>query len=386
MKHTMVLKKLLLLVLLSSTTVVKTQAQLMVSTADSLYLSGNYIAAINSYAKIGDANSSLQIARCYNTIGNYEKAVLQYRALLENNPDKSIARFELGKLLLKTKKYSEALSCFMLLTERKTTNPEYHYFLGRTLQQMGKTPQGLQSFKKAVDRDSTHLRSLFALGKHYVGEQQKDSALHYIDKGIRFYGDDIAMINLKALAFFNDGQYGKAIPFFERLLELGEKKAFIYQKLGFSYFRDWQFDKAKEQYYKLMKIHNQEINACKGLGEVFMKEENLDSAEHYIRKSIEMRKVDFSMDYANLGRIARLRGHTQKAMNYYRKASEENTGNPLFYYQFCTLADEYHKDPKVKLNYYQKYVTDYGGSMPFIQERVVKRITELKEEIHFSKD
>ena len=173
-----------------------------------------------TYAKVGDKKSNLQIARAYNAIGNYDKAIAQYSALLDKNPELQQARFEFGKLLLKTKKYEQALEAFNVLTASKQENPEYYYYLGRTHESVKNMDKANKAFKMAVAMDSTHLRSLYALGKYYVGQEIKDSALVYIDKGLRFYGNDVAMINLKALAYYNNGEYGPAIPYFESLLGL----------------------------------------------------------------------------------------------------------------------------------------------------------------------
>ena len=71
--------------------------------ADSLYALGNYSAAINKYAKDGSKNAQQQIARAYHAIGNYEKAITQYEHLVRRDSLLQIARFELGKLYLKTK-------------------------------------------------------------------------------------------------------------------------------------------------------------------------------------------------------------------------------------------------------------------------------------------
>jgi tetratricopeptide (TPR) repeat protein len=352
--------------------------------ADSLYVLGNYTAAINQYAKVDSPNSNLQIARAYNAIGNYEKAIVQYTATLDKKPDFAIARFELGKLLLKTKKFGPALETFHTLLSSKNQNPEYFYYLGRTYESVNKTDKANKAFKTSVEMDSTHLRSLYALGKYYVGQEIKDSALVFIDKGLRFYENDVAMINLKALAFYNNGQFQLAIPHFEKLLELGEEKPFVFEKLAFCYFRNWQPQKALETYHRLSHFPDKIAAAYSGLGDVYFEEEQLDSAQFYIQKSIEARMALFPQEYASLGRIARLKGNTKKAMDYYVKAWEENKDNYLNYYQVCTLADEYYKDPKTRLSYYENLLDMYPDLVPYIKERVKKRVSELKEEIHFA--
>ncbi|NDV17282.1 tetratricopeptide repeat protein [Muricauda sp. TY007] len=352
--------------------------------ADSLYAQGNYTSAINAYAKVGNKKSNLQIARAYNTIGNYDKAIAQYTALLDNNPEFDLARFELGKLLFKTKNYGPALEAFNILTSSKRENPEYFYYLGRTYESVKETDKANKAFKTALEMDSTHLRSLYSLGKYYVGQEIKDSALVYIDKGLRFYENDVVMVNLKALAFFNNGQFQLAIPHFERLLELGEEKPFVYEKLAFCYFRNWEPEKALEAYHKLRSFPDKLAVAYSGLGKVHFEEKELDSAQYYIEKSIEERMASFPQEYASLGRIARLKGQTKKSMDYYVKAWTENKDNFYNYYQVCVLADEYYKDPETRLGYYEKLLEMYPEMVSFLKERAKNRIIEIKEEIHFA--
>lgn len=354
------------------------------SMADSLYALGNYTSAINAYAKVGDEKSNLQIARAYNTIGNFDKSITQYTAVLAQNPELHLARFELGKLLLKTRNYASAMEMFQVLTSSEQQNPEYFYYLGRTYESLDITDKSNKAFKTAVEMDSTHLRSLYALGKYYVGQEIKDSALVYIDKGLKFYENDVAMINLKALAFFNNGQFQLAIPHFERLLELGEEKPFVYEKLAFSYFRNWEPKKALEAYHKLSGFPDKVAAAYIGLGDVFFEEKQLDSAQYYIERSIEERMATFPQEYADLGRIARIKGQTKKSIDYYVKAWEENKDNYYNYYQVCVLADEYYKDSKTRLNYYETLLDMYPDVVPWLKERVQNRISEIKQEIHYA--
>lgn len=354
------------------------------SVADSLYALGNYAAAINEYAKVGDEKSNLQIARAYNAIGNYEKAIAQYEATLKNSPEMDIARFELGKLLLKAKNNGAALEAFNTLISKKQENPEYFYYLGRTHEAVNDQDEANKAFRKAVAMDSTHLRSLYSLGKFFVGQEIRDSALVYIDQGLRFYENDVSMINLKAQAYFNNGQHKEAIPHFERLMELGEGRPFVLERLAFSYFRSYESEKAINTYRMLSVVPGYLADAYSGMGEVYLQEKQLDSAQHYIKKSIEERTEIFDKEYADLGRIARLQGKTKLALDNYTKAWEENKENPYNYYQVCILADEYYKDPKTRLGYYEKLVEMYPGLMPFMKERVQKRISEIKEEIHYA--
>lgn len=365
--------------------ILKAEAQSSASSvADSLYLLGNYTVAINAYSELGDENASLQIARAYNAIGNKEKAVIQYQNILAKNDENILAKFELGKLFDKSKKYKEAILLFKQLTMLESANPEFYYYLGKSYQSNLEYDKGNRALKKAIELDSTHLRSIYLLGKYYVGVEEPANAMEIIDLGLKTAPNDVALINLKALAHFNNGYYDKAAPLLDRLIELGERKPFVYKKQGYAHLQNWDFDPAKKAYRALAEIQNYEADAFFGLGEVFMKEKVLDSAEVYFKKSIEERRYIFADEYRSLGRIARLKNQFKKSLDYYTKAWEEDSVNQFNYWQVCVLADEYYKDPKVKLEYYNRLLSDFDNLMPFLQERAQKRIKELKEEIHFN--
>lgn len=353
--------------------------------ADSLYLLGNYTESINAYSKIGDERSSLQIARAYNASGNKEKAMLQYLDIIQKNENHVPAQFELGKIYERTD-IDKAKVVFESLTESGSENPEFYYYLGKILQSKSDYRAGNKALKKAIDLDSTHLRSIYLLGKYYVGAEEPSNALKTIELGLKTAPNNVALINLKALTHFNSGYYEKSAKFFERLLALGEKKPFVYRKLGYSEYYNHNLEDAKEAFRTLAKINGNEADAYLGLGEVYLKEQQLDSAEIYIKKSIKERRYIFDEEYKTLGRIARLKNQLKQSLEYYTKAWEENKANFFNYYQVCILADEYYKDPKLKLRYYERLLVDFKGVPVFISERAKKRISELKEEIHYKSD
>ncbi|MGB3151489.1 MAG: tetratricopeptide repeat protein [Maribacter sp.] len=367
--------------------VFEAEAQLSVSVvADSLYAMGNYSKAINFYSKEGSANASLQIARSYNAIGNYEKAIVQYEAVVQENPNLQIASFELGKLLFKVKDFNEARKLFSKLVSNESGNPEYHYYLGEAFRELGQPVSSLVAFKNAVQIDSTHLRSLFQLGKYFTIKQERDNALRYVDTGLRFYENDVSLINLKALILYNDGQYEKAIPLFERVLELGERKEYVYEKLGYSYYKNWEFDKAKEAYQQVVAINDDNSDAYFSLAEVYRKNRELDSAAVYIKQGMAIKRPIFAKGYNALAGLAREKGDLKTALAFYEKAHGEEPQAPRHYYQICTLYDQLGEDAKKKLEYYEGFLQKYGSKQPYISDIVARRISELKEQIHFSKE
>lgn len=366
---------------------IKAEAQSSaIEIADSLYATGNYTKAINFYAEAGDENSGLQIARAYNARGNFEKAIVQYQSVVEQHPGWQIANFELGKLLLKAKEYDEARKLFSQLTGPGNDNPEYQYYLGETFQELDQPASALTAYKKAVKLDSTHLRSLFRLGKYFTIKLEPDQALKYVDKGLRFYENDVSLINLKALIYYNDDQYKTAVPWFERLLELGETKPYVYEKLAYCYYKNWEFEKAKKTYRTLIGIDDKNSDSYFGMAAALQNNKQLDSAEIYINKAMDVQRPVFAEGYSSLASLARERKDLRSALAYYKLAHKEAPFDEIIYFNICTVADQLYKDPKTKLAYYENFLKKFGENRPYASKIAAKRVEELKEEIHFAKN
>ncbi|TLP74509.1 tetratricopeptide repeat protein [Maribacter sp. ACAM166] len=379
------MKQLFLVVLILQ--LCKAEAQTSSSSvADSLYATRNYSKAINEYSKIGDGTAALQIARSYNAIRNFDKAIVQYRYVTNDNPNFQLAQLELGKLLLKVKTYADAKSVFINLIQLNNENPEFQFYLGEANSNLELSDESLVHYKKALSLDSTHLRSLFQLAKYYTIKQERDSALNYIEKGLLLYENDVAMINLNALVLYNDFQFKNAIPFFERVLDLGENKEYVYEKLGYSYFMNWEFEKAKQNYTVLLSRDDSNSQTYFSLASIYQKEKKLDSAKMFINKAMEVQKPIFAEGYSRLADIARDQEDLKTALDYYKLAHDNDVTDARIYYNITTVYDQLGSDPKKKLEFYQNFLKQYPNEHPYFYESVRKRITELKEQIHFTKE
>jgi len=354
--------------------------------ADSLYATGNYTNAINYYAKNASSKASLQIARAYNAIGNYDKAIAEYEALVVKTPGLQIARFELGKLYVKVKRYDDGRKLFTGLVRDEANNPEYLYYQGECFRELEQVASSLVAYKKAVAVDSTHLKSLFQLGKYFTIQREPNEALGYLDKGLQFYPNDVAFINLKGLVLFNNDQFQKAIPFFERLIELGEKKEFVYTKLAYCYYKTWELEKAKSTYHTLIRMDDYNHEAYFNLAAVFSKDRIIDSAKYYVKKAIEVQAVTFEKEYSFLAGMYRSEDDIKTALKYYKLAHKEDPTEPRFYYQICALVDQTTTDATAKLVYYENFIKKYGKQQRYLSDIVTKRISELKKEIHLNTD
>lgn len=357
-----------------------------ITEADSLYASGNYTKAINVYASVGTVNAGIQIARAYYAIGNYDKAIVQYQVVLEQDAEQQLAQFELSKLLLKQKHFDDARKSFQQLVSAADDNPEYHYYLGEVYRKLDQPSSSLVSYKNAVEKDSTHLRSLFQLGKYFTIKGEKNQALHYINQGLNFYQNDVALVNLKALVYYNDARFSDAIPWLEKVLTLGEQKEYVYEKLAHSYYKEWEFEKAKKAYKELLKFNETNSDYYYAIAETYRKTKQVDSATLFVKKGMDIQRPVIAKGYMALSVLAREKDDLKGALEYLQLAVDEDPQDGMLYFKLCSLMDRYYEDPVLKLKHYKRFMERFGAEVPFFSETAKKRISELKEQIHYGKD
>ncbi|MCL5247186.1 hypothetical protein M4I21_15290 [Cellulophaga sp. 20_2_10] len=352
--------------------------------ADSLYNTGSYTAAINEYAKINNTSANLQIAKAYNAIGNYDKAIAQYSTVVTRDTSLVVARFNLGKLYLKTNKYKQATMLFGNLVQISKTNPEFSYNLARAYSGIKQDATSVLWYKKALEIDSTHLRSLQRLSVYYVAEHENDSVVKYADKGLRIFENDPVLIKVKALALFNKDNFKESALWYEKLLNLGKIEKQTYNRLGYAYDKLEKYKKSIENYKFLLSYDDEDVKILRTISEVYRKDKELDSATVYIHKAIAAHTYSLDEEYQVAARIAVDKQDYKTAIKYYNMAFDEDPTNPSYLYQASIYADKFYKDPKVKLNYYtqlKQKSASKGVKNQYFVKFAEKRISELKSEI-----
>ena len=160
----------------------------------------------------------------------------------------------------------------------------------------------------------------------------------------------------------------------------------VYEKLAFSYNKNWEFKKAKVAYAILLKRDDTNSQTFFDLASVYQKESKLDSAKIFIHKAMAVQKPIFANGYNQLAYIAREQKDYITAFKFFEMAHQEDVSNARIYYNIATTYDQFGTDLQKKLGYYENFLKHYPNEHPFYYETARKRISELKEEIHFSKE
>lgn len=76
-----------------------------------------------------------------------------------------------------------------------------------------------------------------------------------------------------------------------------------------------------------------------------------------------------------LARFYSVKKDNKNAKKYYKLAHEENPSDIIYFYQVCFEADQFYKDPWVKLNYYEQLLEKYSGQSGYLIEFSQRQIS-----------
>ena len=357
---------------------IKAGAQTPALVADSLYARGNYAKAIKYYQNADPTvESILKIAKAYDALGNYKLALDYFQKGVELYPDDDLLLYQYALLLKKTKKWQEALDTFNELIKRDSLNPNYHYQQGLTRESLIDT-LAQKSFKKAFELDSTHQKAIYKIAKMYLQRKQHDSVLHYVDIGLSAYQENTELINLKALSYYWDMDYRKAIPYFETLLELGETSLHIYEKLSYSYDYISNREKAIEFQQIAVSINPKNADNIYILGKLYYENREYEKAEVEFKEALELMDEPLDSEYIQLALNYNRQRKYPESIETLKKALKENPTNDTAHFFLLNTKTAYYANLDTKIKLHEDFLEKFPKSsyVPFVK----RLLSNLKEE------
>ncbi|MDG1571100.1 tetratricopeptide repeat protein [Robiginitalea sp. M366] len=349
-------------------------------TADSLFAVGDYDKAISAYSICPSARSELRIAQALAAMGKEMQAIDHYRQFCEKYPTRNVARYEWAKLLYRSKRLKEAREQINILVSTHPEHSEFQYYDGLLANNLGQTEKAISIWRNTVSRDSAHLRTLLQLGLAYLKRNQPDSAIFYSEMGIHSFPHHIGLKSLRAQALFNRDSFREAVVGLKSLIDAGEDKAYVWDKLGHSYLVLTQPDSARIAFKNLLEFDGREGDAYFGLARSYHQERKIDSAKNFYHLSILAKSPNLSNEYEALARIAQEGQDFEEALSYYRLLLKETGDNIRVEYQICACLDKTSETPQKIFACYDRFLDKYGNYENYFTATARRRLDQLRQE------
>jgi len=208
-------------------------------------------------------------------------------------------KFADAERAFKERRFDDGVRLFAAYTEQHDTNPWGFYMLGLSAMKSGDSELAESSFNRALELDSTHVKSWLNLGRTLLDLYRSEEALLAVEhafeidpevadayriKGrslhamgryedaadayrdaLRMNDKDVWAMNNLALILIEQERYELALPSLARATQLRTDIAFIYNNLGMALERTYRFRAAEEAYATAISIDASHIRAAANL-------------------------------------------------------------------------------------------------------------------------
>ncbi|WP_109302426.1 lipopolysaccharide assembly protein LapB [Aquimarina sp. AU474] len=375
---------ILLISLLGLVSILNAQSPAL-AVADSLYHLDDFSNAIQKYQEVTpkDQYILLQIAKAHRAKGTYTDALSYYKKAITEYSSDAVTKYEYAKLLTTTRKFIKADSVYSILASDYPTNPNFQYRLG-IAKKLLKDSTSITYFKKAFSLDSTHQKSCFQISKYYLKKRNYDMVWETANLGLHSYPENVELISILGQNFLLRKDYYGALPYFEKLLALNHKNEFVHSKLGLCYNQTNNFKEAIVHFTEALKYNNKIPERYSMLAYAYQRTENYDKALEYYKTALSLKNLPIEEELFSIALVYRFQEDWEKAIKYTKLSLNENPKYDRAQYQLAMFADAYYKDPKIKLKYYNEYLTKFGQDKKrrYFNNIIEKRIVQLEEEIN----
>ena len=277
----------------------------------------------------------IKTGRCYELLNNNQKALKEYKNSYEMNNNFVWSMFQIGCVLMKMKKTTEAMDWLRRAYDLEKENVDILQKYGDVLVRSDKDEYvklGIQILEKAKDFYTGNVDILCSLALGYEKKGKLKEAIELLENANNypaFFSDENKLFQL-AYFYEKDKNFSKAVEFFKSVLVIDRQNIPALLHLGFIY-------KAAKEYKKSLKcfryIIEREPNNSKanfGLARLYQKMTNTNDNDtiNFYLKSLKLEPDNFKAN-TELGIIYLKNKQYDKALKYLNHSRELNPNNVL---------------------------------------------------------
>lgn len=199
---------------------------------------------IRPYSNLGEA---------YDKLGNYEKAIGEFKAALEINPNYTFALNNLGNVYGKLKQFELAKGYFERVVKLDPNYAPAFYNLGRAYQALNQRGDALQSYRRAFELKPYFEEALYNFSMLAIQAGQPDQAVETLQKYIEYYPGNYQGYFGLGNAYLLLRRFDEAIVQFRKTGEIKPNYPLAFINLALAQLQSGKIDEAIITYNDLLK-------------------------------------------------------------------------------------------------------------------------------------
>lgn len=328
-----------------------------------------------------DEQIALYLSRIYLYQKDYNNAYLQYEIISAFNPSNIELQTRMAFILIKQKKYKDALNKLQdTLNQKPKISDRIHFYIGAIYEEMKQYPKAIKAFLKVPSSSLYHDESRIYAAYLENKQENPQKAIQILENAITPNSQNPKLFTVYASLLNDTQQYDKAITFLNSAIKKFPKEQQLHFVLGSVH------DKVgnKKETIKIMKhvlsLNPQHVEALNYLAYTYAEmNEQLDEAETLARQAIKLKPNDgYIQD--TLGWIIFKKGHISDSIKLLESAYKMQSDESIIAEH---LGDAYYKNNLLNkaLEMYKKaYEIETGRKEKDKIQSKIKAITDAVQE------
>ncbi|WP_456396114.1 tetratricopeptide repeat protein [Desulfurobacterium sp.] len=268
----------------------------------------------------------------------YKEAIRALKKGLRIAPENPLLNFLTGYSYYKLKQYKKAKK---YLIKAARLNPEIddaYQFLGKIYQKTHDKKIKM-FFEKLCKNKNVPLSVLRELARIYIIDGEKEKAVKVLNKIVEKEPYNLQNLTQVATSLLNLREYNKVIPVIKRITTLNPDNPNVYFLLGVTYELTGQKKKAVKAYEKSLDLFPENTTVIEQLAILYLRLGKLEEAKAYFERLYQLTKKS---DYAlRISAIADKNGNTQEAYNFLKSVViSKKPEDPRIYFALAVYADK----------------------------------------------
>jgi tetratricopeptide (TPR) repeat protein len=257
------------------------------------------------------------------------KAIQEYRAAIENDPDSEYLNSGLAELYAKTGRIRDAVVEAQDIIKRDPNNLEARKLLGRIyLRSLGDLQSGTQSqevlklaieqFQQLVRLEPESVDDHLLLGRLYRLNNDLVKAENEFKSAIQLQPDSEEGVTSLAYLYNEEGDAARAIALLNQIPD-ADRSGKLYAALGYTYEQQKDYGKAISAYRKAVELDHDNLDSLRGLAQNLMNDGQYEFALEQYKQIAEADPQD-AQAYLRISEIYRRTGKFDRALEMLKKA------------------------------------------------------------------
>ena len=260
--------------------------------------------------------------------GNTGEAIKIMEKGVSDNPDDIETLRVMGEFQQGLKLPGEALRTYQHALTIAPGDELLNNNIGVCYHTLKEDEKAIPYYQKAIEANPHVALYYQNLGLSYFDLKQWENSIEAHEQALTLE-PNYRTYNFAGVAYYNLGEYDKAIEHYKKSIDAGGKEAVIYNNLALAYDRSYQTKEAEEYYLKAVETEPENYLYQNSMGVFYYLNRDYDNAIRHYKEAIKFGNGEEIL-FENLGLAYEDAGKPGEALETYQYALTVHPGNEVF--------------------------------------------------------